>query len=175
MRDGSAIELEDASVQLGGRTVWMDPNGDPKGHTPPLSWEEALKYGHYMLDERGKLKPFYADVVRMVADADVALFFGHATHREIDALAEMIDRVGYLVRGKYELAIAQLKLALQDVLYATPSHAEGNLGYAYYRKGERALGIKHIKNATLVNPKRPAPGTSPSRSITVVAAKARRF
>jgi hypothetical protein len=81
--------------KVGGRTVWMDPNGDPKGHTPPLSWEEALKYGHYMLDERGKLKPFYADVVRMVADADVALFFGHATHREIDALAEMIDRVGY--------------------------------------------------------------------------------
>jgi type IV pilus biogenesis/stability protein PilW len=59
----------------------------------------------------------------------------------------------YSIQGKYDQAIEQFQLALQDVLYATPSHAEGNMGYAYYKKGDRMKAIKHLKNATLVNPK----------------------
>jgi type IV pilus assembly protein PilF len=59
----------------------------------------------------------------------------------------------YTIQGKYDEAIEQFRLALQDVLYATPSHAEGNMGYAYYKKGDRVKAIKHLKNATLVNPK----------------------
>jgi hypothetical protein len=31
----------------------------------------------------------------MVADKDAALFFGHATHPEIDALAELVDELGF--------------------------------------------------------------------------------
>lgn len=81
--------------KVGGRTIWMDPNADPRAHTAPLSWEESLKHGHYMLDERGKLKALYRDAVKMVADADVALFFGHATHAEIEALAELVDALDF--------------------------------------------------------------------------------
>jgi hypothetical protein len=81
--------------KVGGRTIWIDPGADPKAHTAPLPWDEALKYGHYMLDERGKLKAFYRDVVKMVADQDVALFFGHATHPEIYALAELVEDLGF--------------------------------------------------------------------------------
>jgi hypothetical protein len=73
----------------------MDPHADPRAHTEPLSWEESLKYGHYTLDPAGKLKPFYEETLRIVADHDVALFFGHATHPEIDALAELVDKLGF--------------------------------------------------------------------------------
>jgi hypothetical protein len=81
--------------KVGGRTIWMDPAADPKAHTAPLPWDESLKHGHYMLDERGKLKPFYRDAVKMVAERDVALFFGHATHPEIHALAELVEALGF--------------------------------------------------------------------------------
>ena len=81
--------------KVGARTVWIDPKGDPKGHTRPLPWEEALKHGHYMLDERGRLKPLYDEIVRVVADHGAALFFGHATHPEIWALAELVDKLGF--------------------------------------------------------------------------------
>lgn len=59
----------------------------------------------------------------------------------------------YLIKGKYDEAIEQFKIALNDVLYGTPSHAEGNMGYAYYKKGDNKKALKHLKNATLVNPK----------------------
>lgn len=58
-----------------------------------------------------------------------------------------------LQKEQYDAAAVEFKYALADVLYPTPSHAEGNLGWAMYKKGERITGIKHIKNATLVNPK----------------------
>ncbi|RZS84246.1 DUF6282 family protein [Pigmentiphaga kullae] len=81
--------------KVGGKAIWMDSSADPAAHTPPLPWDEAVKHGHYMIDAQGRLKPFYEDVVRMVADHDVALFFGHATHPEIEALADLIVRLGF--------------------------------------------------------------------------------
>ncbi len=81
--------------RVGGRKIWMDPKADPREHTEPLSWEEALRYGHYMLGENGKLKPLYDEIVRIVADQGAALFFGHATHPEIWALAELTNKLGY--------------------------------------------------------------------------------
>jgi hypothetical protein len=81
--------------KVGGKKIWMDPTADPNEHTAPLSWEEALKVGHYLLDDHGKLKPFYQDVVRMVTDYDVALFFGHATHPEIRELAALADKLRF--------------------------------------------------------------------------------
>jgi hypothetical protein len=99
-------------LDAGIRSVWLPNNAhansyfkvgvreskfDPKkhGHTPPLPWDEAMKIGLYMLDDNGKLKDYYAEVIRMVADYNVALFFGHATHQEIAVLAEFIDSLGY--------------------------------------------------------------------------------
>ena len=80
---------------VGGRTSWVYPGGDPYGHTAPLPWDEALKAGHYMIDDHGKLKPFYEEVVRIVADHDAMLFFGHATHPEIRELAALTDKLGF--------------------------------------------------------------------------------
>lgn len=59
----------------------------------------------------------------------------------------------FMVQKKYDLAIEQFKAAFGDVLYSTPFLAEGNLGYALYKKGDHEMGIKHIKNATLIDAK----------------------
>ncbi|HXV50031.1 MAG TPA: DUF6282 family protein, partial [Candidatus Binatia bacterium] len=64
------------------------------GWRGPLNWEEAVKLGHYSLDEKGELKAEVREIVRICADRNVALFFGHATHKEIYKLAEEVSKVG---------------------------------------------------------------------------------
>jgi len=68
--------------------------GNAAGWVGPLPWEEALKVGHTNLDENGELTSEVRDIVHICADKGVALFFGHATHKEIYKLAEEVDRVG---------------------------------------------------------------------------------
>jgi hypothetical protein len=80
---------------VGGKVRRWDPNADPKAHSDPLPWEMALKYGHYALDEKGRLKPEYDEAIRIVADNDRALSFGHSTHPEIYALAELVDKLAF--------------------------------------------------------------------------------
>ena len=80
---------------VGGKTRRWDPTADPKAHSDPLPWDLALKYGHYALDEKGKLKPEYEEAIRMIADNDRALSFGHSTHQEIYALAELVDKLNF--------------------------------------------------------------------------------
>ena len=41
---------------VGGKVRRWDPSADPKAHSDPLPWELALKYGHYALDDKGRLK-----------------------------------------------------------------------------------------------------------------------
>jgi Family of unknown function (DUF6282) len=79
----------------GGKVRRWDPNADPKAHSDPLPWEMALKYGHYALDGKGRLKPEYDEAIRIVADSDCALSFGHSTHPEIFALAELVDKLNF--------------------------------------------------------------------------------
>ena len=55
--------------------------------------------------------------------------------------------------GRYEQAIASLEAALGDILYATPSLAEGNLGWAHYKNGDIERGRRHLRNAVAQNPK----------------------
>ena len=81
--------------KIGALARWIDPDAPAGAHTPPMSWDEALRLGHYLLDEHGRLKPLYEDIVRMVADRDVALFFGHPTWEEIDALANLVHKLGF--------------------------------------------------------------------------------
>ena len=81
--------------KVGGKRVWWDKTADPADHSAPLSWEEALRCGYYLLDAHGKLKPEIADILRLVADANVALFFGHATHPEIFAIVEFLDKLKF--------------------------------------------------------------------------------
>ena len=80
---------------VGGKVRRWDPNADPKAHSDPLPWEQALKYGHFSLDEKGRLKPEYEEAIRMIADNDRALSFGHSTHQEIEALAELVDKLKF--------------------------------------------------------------------------------
>lgn len=65
-----------------------------EGWHGPLPWETALALGHYNLDESGELKAEVKEIVRICADRNVALFFGHATHKEIYKLAEEVGKVG---------------------------------------------------------------------------------
>ncbi len=58
-----------------------------------------------------------------------------------------------LTVGRYDEAIEHFKLALADVLYPTPSSAEGNMGWAYYKKGEVETGKRHLRNSVATNPK----------------------
>jgi hypothetical protein len=81
--------------RVGARKAWIDPTAGPDEQTDPMPWDDAVKYGYYMLDDTGKLKPIFEEVVRIAADRNVALFFGHATHDEVWALAELIDKLGF--------------------------------------------------------------------------------
>lgn len=59
----------------------------------------------------------------------------------------------YLDQGKYDEAIKLYEQALNDMLYPTPFIAQGNLGWALYKKGDVKNGIDHIKAAVTLNPK----------------------
>lgn len=54
---------------------------------------------------------------------------------------------------RYDEAIAAFKVALADILYPTPFYAEGNLGWAYYKKGDTEVALRHLRNAVATNPK----------------------
>ena len=59
----------------------------------------------------------------------------------------------YLDLGRYDEAIALYQEALNDMLYPTPFIAEGNLGWALYKKGDARAAVDHIKAAVTTNPK----------------------
>jgi hypothetical protein len=81
--------------KVGGKTVWIDRDADPAGHTEPLPWAEALRAGFYLIDEKGKLLPLYDEIIRVIADHDRTIFFGHCTHDEMFAIAELMDKLGH--------------------------------------------------------------------------------
>ena len=68
--------------------------GNATGWVGPVPWEKALTLGHYNLDDSGELKAEVREIVRICADKGAALFFGHATHKEIYKLAEEVEKVG---------------------------------------------------------------------------------
>lgn len=81
--------------KVGGKRIWWDPDAAPSDHSPPLPWDEALRYGYYMLDKNGRLKREFEEAIRMVVDSNVALFFGHATHPEIFEIVELLDKLNF--------------------------------------------------------------------------------
>jgi type IV pilus assembly protein PilF len=58
----------------------------------------------------------------------------------------------YLDEGRLDDAMALYQQALNDMLYATPYIAEANLGWAYFKKGNNAQAIEHLKAAVTTNP-----------------------
>lgn len=141
--------------KVGGRAIWMDPSADPKAHTGPLPWEEAVRYGYYMLDDNGRLKPLFEEIVRVVADRDVALFFGHATHLEIWALAELVSKLGFrraVIDHPFspfvDLTVKEMKELMQAGIYMNFTYDELSplLGVDPKRMYDaiRAVGVSHV-------------------------------
>lgn len=80
---------------VGGKPSAWDKTADPKAHTEPLPWPEALKYGHYLLDDGDRLLPEIEDIFRMAHDHEAAIFFGHPTKQEFRAMAEFSQKIGF--------------------------------------------------------------------------------
>jgi hypothetical protein len=80
---------------VGGRPIMWDSGAKKGDHTEPLPWEQALKCGHYLLDDNGKLKSNIQDIFRLAADRGAAVFFGHPTKRELWAMAEMCQKLNF--------------------------------------------------------------------------------
>jgi hypothetical protein len=80
---------------VGGKPSAWDKSADPNAHTEPLPWSDAVKYGHYLLDEHGRLMPEIEEIFRMAQDQDAAIFFGHPTKEEFRAMAECAQKIGF--------------------------------------------------------------------------------
>lgn len=65
------------------------------GSNGPMLEEEARKIGYTVIDEGGRLLPEVRDVIHLVADRGKALFFGHASHPEIWAMAEEVEKLRF--------------------------------------------------------------------------------
>jgi type IV pilus biogenesis/stability protein PilW len=98
----------------------------------------------------------------------IALLLAHSFGRPEDAIAHFHKaleiRPGYSEakvnlgvvfseQGKYDQAIKLFEEALNDMRYPTPYFAEGNLGWALYRKGDTRMALDHIKAAVTIEPK----------------------
>jgi hypothetical protein len=141
--------------QVGGRPIWWGASKDPYEQVPPMPWEEALKLGHYLLDEHGRLKPEIREIIHLVADHGAALFFAHATHPEIFAMAEEVDRLG-ITRAVVDhpfspfvdLSVEQMQQLARVGVYMNFTFDEISplLGVDPYRMYQaiRAVGVEHV-------------------------------
>jgi hypothetical protein len=80
--------------KVGGRAIHWGASNDPLYNTDPIPWDEALKIGHYLVDDRGRLKSEIVDVFKVIADYDVAVSFAHATKPEIFEMAALVTKLG---------------------------------------------------------------------------------
>lgn len=58
----------------------------------------------------------------------------------------------HLDQGRYDQAIKLYEQVLNDMVYPTPYIAQGNMGWAYYKKGETERALENIKAAVTTNP-----------------------
>jgi hypothetical protein len=80
---------------VGAHKIHWDKTADPEDHSDPLPWDEALKYGDYLLDAKGALKADIQEIFRMSADRGTAIFMGHPTKPELWAMAEFSYKLGF--------------------------------------------------------------------------------
>lgn len=59
----------------------------------------------------------------------------------------------FMEMKRYDDAIEQYKIALEDVTYREPFIPQGNMGWAYFKKGEVKTALEYLRNAVGVNPK----------------------
>jgi hypothetical protein len=140
--------------KVGGRKAWWDPSASRYELTPPLPWEEALRVGHYLLDDKGDLKPEIRDIIHLAADRGKSFFFGHATHPEIFAMAEEVNKIGFkraVVDHPFspfiDLSIEQMKRLAGAGIYLNFTYDEISplLGVDPFEiyKAIRAVGVEH--------------------------------
>jgi hypothetical protein len=141
--------------QVGGKPMWWGASKDPFEQVPPMPWEEALKRGHYLLDEHGRLKEEIREIIRMVADYGRALSFAHATHAEVFAMAEEVDKAGlkrafsdHPFSPFVDLSVEQMQQLARVGIYMNFTFDEISplLGVDPYRMYEaiRAVGVEHV-------------------------------
>jgi len=103
-RGGLPISAETTREQLedGVDALWMPIANSINtltkvgvGSAGPMPEDEARKIGYTVLDEHGRLDPEVKEIFRLAADRGVPVFFGHATHAEISAMAEEVDQLGF--------------------------------------------------------------------------------
>lgn len=58
----------------------------------------------------------------------------------------------HLDQGRYDEAIKLYEEVLNDMLYPTPYFAHGNMGWAYYKKGNVDRAVESIKAAVTLSP-----------------------
>jgi type IV pilus assembly protein PilF len=115
------------------------------------------------LKEAVRLDPFNADVhnaLGLVLHLSFAKWDDAQAHykRALELrpdFSEAHTNFGNLLVDKeqYDAAIQHYELALNDMLYSTPFIAQGNLGWALYKKGDVEGAIDRIKAAVTTNPR----------------------
>ncbi len=96
MVGGINLRLVRRVIAIGARVIWL-PVLESAQHLEQalgVPRDEARRQGIYVLDG-GHLKPEVAELVKIVADADVALSLGHLGAEEMMAVAEEIEKRGY--------------------------------------------------------------------------------
>ncbi len=58
----------------------------------------------------------------------------------------------YLEMGKWDEAIEEFETVLKDLLYMTPYYVQNNIGWAYYKKGERGKAMEYYQKAVASKP-----------------------
>ncbi|MBZ4402073.1 social motility TPR repeat lipoprotein Tgl [Myxococcus sp. MISCRS1] len=58
----------------------------------------------------------------------------------------------HLDQGRYDEAIKLYEQVLNDMLYVTPYIAQGNMGWAFYKKGDTQRAVGSLKAAVTTNP-----------------------
>jgi type IV pilus assembly protein PilF len=91
-------------------------------------------------------------VFKKVDDAQVALKRAIELNPKFSDAKTNLGNV-YMDLKRYDEAIVLYQEALGDILYRTPYIAQGNLGWAMYKKGKTEDAITNIKTAVTVNPK----------------------
>jgi hypothetical protein len=96
MVGGINLRLARRVIQIGGRVMWL-PVLESAQHLEQargLPRDEARRQGIYVLNG-GRLIPEVVELVKIVADANVALSLGHLGPEEMMAVAEEIDKTGF--------------------------------------------------------------------------------
>jgi len=58
----------------------------------------------------------------------------------------------YIEMGKWDEAIHEFEIVLKDLLYMTPYYIQNNIGWAYYKKGERLKALEYYQKAVALKP-----------------------